>query len=416
MRKRVLAFIMAGGRGTRLGPLTRHRAKPAVPFGGKFRIIDFVLSNFINSGIYSIFVLTQFKSQSLVEHIRNAWSFGSVLTDHFVSVVPAQMRVGENWYKGTADAIYQNLNLIWERNLDSVAVFGGDHIYRMDITQMVQYHDGKDADATVSALPVPVSQAGRFGILEVDENLKIMGFEEKPQNPKTMPNQPDMVLASMGNYIFKPSSLESALKIDSDMTSAHDFGRDILPMMQKNMNVYAYDFRTNEVPGVGPREKGYWRDVGDIDSYYQANMDLKDFEPVFNLYNQQWPIRTSAHSEPPAKFIHSAQGRTGHAINSIVSEGCIISGSTVMDSVLGRNVRVHSFSEISDSIILDSVTIGRGCTIRRAIIDKYVTIPPNTKIGLELETDRRNYHVTDSGIVVIARSPARDKGVADVLY
>lgn len=416
MRKNVLAFIMAGGKGIRLELLTRDRAKPAVPFGGKYRMIDFVLSNFINSGIYSIYVLTQFKSQSLAEHIRNGWSFGSILSDNFVTVLPAQMRIGESWYKGTADAIYQNIHLIREGKLDVVAVFGADHIYKMDITQMIQYHEEKNADATVSAIPVPVSQAHKFGVIEIDENWRVAGFEEKPANPKPLPNEPNLALVSMGNYLFKRDSLEKALEADSVMEgSTHDFGHDIIPMMSKTMNVYAYDFRTNVVPGAEPREKGYWRDVGDLDSYYAANMDLKDFEPVFNFYNQQWPIRTSVHSYPPAKFIHSAMGRTGHAINSIVSEGCIISGSTVRDSVLGRNVHIHSFSEISESIILDWVTIGRGCIIHRCIIDKYVQIPPNTQIGINIEEDKKKYLVTESGIVVIARSQKTDRDVSEVL-
>jgi len=416
MRKKILAFIMAGGKGTRLGPLTRDRAKPAVPFGGKYRIIDFVLSNFINSGIYSIYVLTQFKSQSLTEHIRNAWTFSSILGDQFVTAIPAQMRTGESWYKGTADAIYQNFHVIRERDPEIVAVFGGDHIYRMDITQMVHFHGERNADATISAIPFHISQARKFGIIEVDENWQVIGFQEKPANPKPIPGRQDMALVSMGNYLFNPGPLENALQADAGLKSTHDFGHDILPRIYKGMKVYAYDFGNNVVPGVEPKERGYWRDVGDIDSYYHANMDLKDFEPVFNLYNRKWPIRTSEHSDPPAKFIHSAMGRTGHALNSIVGEGCIISGSTIRDSVLGRNVHVHSFSEISDSIIFDSVTIGRGCRIHRCIIDKYVTIAPNTSIGLNREEDRRKYFVTESGIVVIGRSPKKDAGISSLIY
>jgi glucose-1-phosphate adenylyltransferase len=416
MRKRILAFIMAGGKGTRLEPLTRDRAKPAVPFGGRYRIIDFVLSNFVNSGVHSIYVLTQFKSQSLTEHIQNAWTFSSILGDQFVTVVPAQMRRGESWYKGTADAIYQNFHVISERNPDIVAVFGGDHIYRMDITQMVQYHSEKNADATISAIPFPIEEGHKFGILEVDEDWRVVGFQEKPAQAKPIPGQPDKALVSMGNYLFNAGALEKALTADADKETSHDFGHDILPRIYRSMKVYAYDFRTNVVPGVELKERGYWRDVGDLDSYYYANMDLKDFEPVFNLYNREWPIRTSVHSDPPAKFVHTSEGRTGHALNSIVSEGCIISGSTVRDCVLGRNVHIHSFSEVTESILMDQVTIGRGCRIRRCIMDKYVTIEPGTSIGIDREADRKKYHVTDSGIVVIARSPKRGVLISELRF
>lgn len=402
----VLGMIMAGGRGKRLYPLTRDRAKPAVPFGGRYRIIDFVLNNFINSGISSLYVLTQFKAQSLVEHIQEGWQFPSLLKDHFVIPVPAQMQTGTDWYRGTADAVYQNLYLIRRATPEVVAVFGADHIYKMNIRQMVEYHRAKGAEATVAALPVRVEEASKFGVIEVDAEWRILGFEEKPHHPKPLPEEPEYALASMGNYLFETELLLKALKDDaSKAASTHDFGHDILPALVKaGRKVYAYDFRRNRIPTpLKGEEPSYWRDVGTIEAYYEANMDLRAVDPSFNLYNQSWPIRTVSYGDPPAKFVFDEEGRRGTALNSIVAEGTIISGSLVKNSVIGRNVRIHSFCLIEDCIIMNRVEIGRGCRVRRAIIDKNVYIPPGTEIGYNLEKDRERYFVTESGIVVIPR-------------
>lgn len=399
-------MIMAGGRGERLYPLTRDRAKPAVPFGGKYRIIDFVLSNFINSGIYSIYVLTQFKAQSLVEHLQEGWQVASVLRDHFIIPVPAQMQTGTGWYRGTADAVYQNLHLIKRANPMVVAVFGADHIYKMNIRQMIEYHRAKNADVTVAALPVPVEQASLYGVMEVDPEWRIIGFEEKPAHPKTIPGEPDQALVSMGNYLFETELLLKTLEEDAQNTqSSHDFGRDILPrLVKEGRKVYAYDFRRNRIPTpLKGEEPSYWRDVGTIEAYYEANMDLRAVDPSFNLYNRSWPIRTVSYSDPPAKFVFDEEGRRGMALNSIVAEGTIISGSLIRGSVIGRNVRIHSYCLIEDSVIMNRVEIGRGCRIRRAIIDKNVYIPPGTEIGYNLEKDRERYFVTETGIVVIPR-------------
>jgi len=408
MKKSVLAIIMAGGKGTRLYPLTRDRAKPAVPFGGKYRIIDFVLSNLVNSGIYSIYVLTQFKSQSLVDHLKNGWQFGSLLRNQFITPVPAQMRTGESWFKGTADSIYQNIHLIERAMPDYVAIFGADHIYRMDINHMIAFHEKKKADATVSAISVDRQESNKFGCLEVDVKCGIQRFHEKPKVPVTIPGEPDKCMVSMGNYIFNTTTLLKELKSDALRNTSHDFGMTILPDICQRMNVFAYDFRMNRVPGsITPEEKVYWKDVGSIDDYYEANMDLRSISPHFNLYNESWPLRTAELRSPPVKFAFNDEGRRGMAVDSIISEGTIISGGQVYDCVLGRHIKVNSYCNIKESIIFDRVEIGRGCKIRRAIIDKNVQIPPNTVIGYDLEKDRELYHVTESGIVVIPRSPQR---------
>lgn len=405
MGVRVLATIMAGGKGTRLEPLTAYRAKPAVPFAGKYRLIDFVLSNFVNSGIYSIYVLTQFMSQSLSEHLRDAWSFGTVQRDHFISTVPAQMRLGESWYRGTADSIYQNMYLIKEHQPDLVAVFAGDHVYRMDVMQMVRYHNEREADVTVAVVPMPIEQASDFGVVVVDNYWRIVGFQEKPANPMHAPGTPDLALVSMGNYIFSRQALEEALSENAESPGTHhDFGHDILPRICAEKTVYAYDFRRNRVPGMATgMDNSYWRDVGTLDNYWSAHMDLRAVQPAFNLYNREWPIRTADYWHPPAKFVHEGGGRVGRAINSIVTDGCIISGGTVRGSVLGRNVHVHSYSELIDSVALDNVRIGRGARIRRTIIDQNVRIDPDVTIGFDLARDRERFHVTDAGIVVIAK-------------
>jgi glucose-1-phosphate adenylyltransferase len=409
---RTLALVMAGGQGTRLHPLTRDRAKPAVPFGGKYRIIDFVLSNLVNSGIYSIYVLVQWRSQSLIEHLKDGWQFGGMLPDHFVIPVPAQMRMGETWYQGTADAIFQNLNLIDDTKPDLVAVFGADHIYRMDIQQMIEFHLERKAAVSVATLPVPVEEGNQFGILDVDSGLRVAGFDEKPSAPRAMPGAPGMCLASMGNYLFNPDVLREALIEDSIKdASHHDFGRDLLPSLIPRVPVYAYNFMTNTIRGDSEVNLSYWRDVGTIDAYYEANMDLRDARPHLNLYNPYWPLRTAYYDQPPAKFVFDEGGRRGTAAHSVVSEGCIVSGGSVRNSVLGRSVFIHSYSAVEDSVVMDYVEIGRHARVRRAIIDKYVYVPEGEEIGYDLERDRQRFFVTESGLVVIPKGPKRERSV-----
>ena len=401
----VLGIIMAGGKGERLYPLTRDRAKPAVPFGGKYRIIDFVLSNFFNSGVYSIYVLTQFKAQSLLDHIEQAWRLSAIVGDRFVTAVPAQMQNGNSWYQGTADSVRQNLHLIQRHSPKLVAIFGADHIYRMNIRQMIGEHWAKKAEATVAVLPVKIEGASGFGIIEVDEEWRITGFEEKPVQPKPIPGEPGYALVSMGNYLFNTDDLIQALASDArNLASRHDFGRDILPALVGNRKLYAYDFRKNRIPVAFKREEpSYWRDVGTIEAYYEANMDLRAIDPSLNLYNRSWPIRSARYDGPPTKFVFDEEGRRGEAINSVTGDGTIISGSVVRGCVVGSNVRIHSYSVIEDSVIMNWVEIGRGCRIRRAIIDKHNVIPPGTEIGYNADRDRERYFVSESGIVVIPR-------------
>jgi glucose-1-phosphate adenylyltransferase len=406
---RTLALIMAGGQGTRLHPLTRDRAKPAVPFGGKYRIVDFVLSNLVNSQIYSIYLLVQFRSQSLIEHLKDGWQFGRILHDHFIVPVPAQMRLGDSWYQGTADAIFQNLNLIDDFKPDLIAVFGADHIYRMDIQQMIAFHIDRKASVTVATLPVGLEEADQFGVVDVDSGMRVFGFDEKPQNPRAMPGAPGKCLASMGNYLFDPQVLRAALIEDSqDRNSHHDFGRDLIPALIDRVPVYAYNFLTNRIRGDSEENLAYWRDVGTVDAYYEANMDLRDAKPHLNLYNPYWPLRTAYYNQPPAKFVFNEESRRGLSVHSIISEGCIVSGGSVRNSILGRSVFVHSYSDIDDSVVMDYCNIGRHARIRRAIIDKNVSIPEGEVIGYDLEHDRKRFFVTDSGIVVIPKSPKRD--------
>jgi glucose-1-phosphate adenylyltransferase len=400
---------LAGGKGTRLYPLTKERAKPAVPFGGRYRIVDFVLSNLINSGIYSIYVLVQFKSQSLLEHLREGWEASSLLRNHFIIPVPAQMRSqGEDWYRGTADAIYQNINLIEQAEPHVVAIFGADHIYRMNIREMIEFHIDRGAQVTVSAIPVEKEQAVEFGVIETREDGLITGFHEKKTDAPTMPGDPNRVYASMGNYLFSTKVLLDELRADGEKEdSAHDFGRNILPGLIGRADMYAYDFQTNRIPGDPPGAPIYWRDVGTIDAFFDANMDLRSISPELNLYNRQWPLRTAGYFDAPAKFIFDTDGRRGEALDSIVSGGSILSGGRVRTSVIGRGVRVHSHATIEDSIIFDNCDIGRRARVRRAILDKNVRVPPDTAIGYDLDSDRQLYHVTDSGIVVVQgyRSP-----------
>ena len=402
MRIRVLGIVLAGGKGTRLSPLTKERAKPAVPFGGKYRIIDFVLSNFINSGIYSVYVLTQFRSQSLLQHLNEGWQFGGLLKTQFIIPVPAQMRSGETWYRGTADAIHQNINLVEQADPRVVAIFGGDHVYRMNIASMVEYHIQKNAEVTVAAIPVPKKEAAEFGVLEAAEDGRILAFHEKNPEAPTMPGDPARVHASMGNYIFSTRTLLRLLHDDAaDSESSHDFGRDILPRLAGHTGIYAYDFQTNRIPGELPDAVPYWRDVGTLDAYYEANMDLRSVNPSLNLYNRLWPVRTTAYPDPPAKFTFDEESRRGQAIDSIVSGGSILSGGIVRNSVLGRNVRVHAGALVEDSVLLDNCDIGRRAQIRRAILDKNVRVPEDARIGYDPDRDRQFHHITERGIVVV---------------
>jgi glucose-1-phosphate adenylyltransferase len=407
--KRVLGMILAGGQGTRLAPLTSKRSKPAVPFGAKYRIIDFALNNFINSGIYSIYVLTQFKAQSLTEHIQRGWRFGSFLADYFITLVPAQMyrfeELGPVWYRGTADAIYQNLHLVDNHGAEQIAIFSGDHIYKMNVDHMLQMHEDTRADITIAAYPTPLAEASRFGVMQVDDRGRITEFQEKPKNPSPMPGRPDMALASMGNYIFKRKALDELLALDAaNPDSNHDFGKDILPRALKDgYHIQTYDFAKNPIPGQsGPNT--YWRDVGTLDAYHEANMDLISINPEFDLFNPEWPQRTVNADSPPAKFVHESGDRKGQALNSLIAGGVIISGGIVRESVLFRRVRVNSYAEVRRSVILDEVEVGRSSMIQNAIIDKDVQIPPNTRIGYDVEEDRRRgFTITPNGIVVVAK-------------
>jgi glucose-1-phosphate adenylyltransferase len=404
MRIRVLGIVLAGGKGTRLSPLTKERAKPAVPFGGKYRIIDFVLSNFINSGIYSIYVLTQFRSQSLLQHLNEGWQFGALLHNQFVIPVPAQMRNEEEaWYQGTADAIYQNINLVEQAHPDVVAIFGGDHIYRMNIANMVEFHMERKAEVTVAAIPVPKRHASEFGVIETSADGHILGFHEKNPDAPTMPGDPERVYASMGNYVFTTKTLIDLLAEDAAKPgSNHDFGKDILPKLAGSAEIFAYNFRENRIPGEPPDAEPYWRDVGTIEAYYEANMDLRSVRPALNLYNRQWPLRSSSFSDPPAKFTFDEENRRGQAIDSVVSGGCILSGGVVRNSVLGRGVKVHAGALVEESVIMDNCDIGRRARICRAILDKNVQVPEDATIGYDADADRaRGYYVTEEGIVVV---------------
>jgi glucose-1-phosphate adenylyltransferase len=403
-------MILAGGQGSRLSPLTAKRAKPSVPFGSKYRIIDFALNNFMNSGIYSIYVLTQFKAQSLTEHIQRGWRFGTFLADYFITLVPAQQyryeELGAVWYRGTADAVYQNMHLIDNYSPDAVAIFSGDHIYKMNVAHMLEMHMNNRADITIAAYPTPLAEATRFGVMGVDNRSRIIEFQEKPKDPKPMPDRPDMALASMGNYIFSRKALDELLDMDArEEASSHDFGKDVLPRaLRDGYHLQAYDFAKNPIPGQ-ERPNTYWRDVGTIDAYHEASMDLISVSPEFDLYNPEWPLRTANTDSPPAKFVHEGGDRTGHTLNSLVGGGVIVSGATVRESILFRRVRVNSYSEVSRSVLFDEVEIGRHCRIQNAIIDKDVIVPAGTTIGYDLAADRaRGFKITESGIVVVSKS------------
>jgi glucose-1-phosphate adenylyltransferase len=399
----VLSVVLAGGEGRRLWPLTAERAKPAVPIGGRYRLIDFVLSNLVNSGLFKIKVLTQYKSDSLNTHIARGWRLSAMLS-FYVEVVPAQQRLGKEWFRGSADALWQSLNVITDEDPDLVAVFGGDHIYKMDVNQMLDWHLDREADVTVAAIPVPVAEARAFGVLNVSSDGEILSFDEKPAAPREIPGRPGWALASMGNYIFGTEPLVAELREDQAGDGNHDFGRNVLPaMVDKGRRVYAYDFSKNEIPGMLERERGYWRDVGTIEAYWQANMDLVSVNPVFDLYNMRWPIRTYTPPLPPAKFVFAESERIGMATDSLVSEGCIISGGRIDRSVLSPGVRVNSFAHVEETILMDGVDVGRHARIRRAIIDKGVRIPAGMEIGYDHDDDRRRGLTVEEGIVVVEK-------------
>ncbi|MGH7275424.1 MAG: glucose-1-phosphate adenylyltransferase [Candidatus Rokuibacteriota bacterium] len=402
-RARVLAMIMAGGKGERLQPLTRERSKPAVPFGGRHRLIDFVLSNFMSSELPSIYVLVQYKSQSLIEHLRLAWRTSGLLPDFFVTVVPPQMRFGAAWYRGTADAVLQNLNLIDDFNADVVAIFGADHIYRMDVSQMLAWHQDSGADVTIAARPVAVEDAAKYGVLGVDRTGRVVEFAEKPARPMPMPDDPGRALVSMGNYLFSRQALVDALLADARRSTDHDFGRSIIPELVPTRRVVAYDFQTNEVPGVKPYEEAaYWRDVGTIDAYWEAHMDLLGESPRFDLDNRAWPIRSEHHPGPPARFI------AGDLDNCQIGEASLVKRATIRNSILGRSVWVNEGAVIEDSIVMDHTTVGKGARLRRAIIDRFNIIPADTEIGVDPAQDRRRFHVEPSGLVVVPRGGRRE--------
>ena len=402
---KVLVMILAGGQGKRLYPLTRDRAKPAVPFGGRYRIIDFVLNNFVNSGFHKIKVLTQYKSDSLNKHIAHGWNLCSQI-GQYVDLVPAQMRTDGNWYKGTADAIYQNLNL-FKTKYEKIFVFGGDHIYKMDCHKMLKFHNINNADLTISANPIPIEVAHEYGIMEVDNEMNLKNFIEKPKNkPNHLPGDESKCLASMGNYIFNADVLTEELILDSkDENSQHDFGKNIIPnMLKKGKKILVYNFGTNEFPGMIPAEKGYWRDVGTVDSYWQANMDLLDYNNELRLDNREWPLRTFNYNLPPAKFTWDRHEHVGMVKNSLVSEGCLISGGSISSCVLSPNVEVQGKTEITESILMENVSVGKHSKIHKAIVDKNVKIPPYTKIGLNKEDDvKRGFFVSEGGVTIVAK-------------
>jgi glucose-1-phosphate adenylyltransferase len=396
--KKVLAMVLAGGRGERLYPLTRDRAKPAVPFGAIYRIIDFTLSNCLHSGLRRIYALTQYKSTSLNRHIQLGWNILSAPLGEFIEAIPAQQRIDEHWYQGTADAIFQNIYTLQDERPDLVLILSGDHIYKMDYRKMIAFHLEKEADLTVGAIRMDRRFSREFGVIEVDENWRMIGFQEKPEEPKTIPRDPGGILASMGVYVFNTELLVRRLIEDARSESSHDFGKDIIPMMIGKDQVFVFDFRQGDLGGTG-----YWRDVGTIDAYYEANMDLIAVTPQLNLYDSQWSILTYQSASPPAKTVWIEGGRVGTALNSILSNGCIISGGNVKRSILSPRVTIHSFAEIEDSILLEGVDIGRNARIKKTIIDKEVQIPTGMEIGYHLDEDAKRFTVTDSGIVVVPK-------------
>ncbi|GAA4285612.1 glucose-1-phosphate adenylyltransferase [Brevibacterium daeguense] len=404
---RVLSIVLAGGEGKRLQPLTFDRAKPAVPFAGTYRLIDFVLSNLVNSGLREVVVLTQYKSHSLDRHISETWRFSSLLGNYIASV-PAQQRVGKRWFQGSADAIYQSLNLIYDARPDIVAVLGADNVYRMDFSQMIRAHVESGLPATVAGVRQPVSQSKQFGVIETaaEDPTRIEAFVEKPASTPGLPDSPGEFLASMGNYVFDAQALVDAVVEDSkDEASSHDMGGDIIPAFVRQGRAGVYDFEHNAVPGAGPNDRGYWRDVGTIDSFYEAHMDLIAPVPAFNLYNLRWPIYTRQTVLPPAKFVHDIDNQPGRAVDSIVANGVVISGGYVEGSVVSQGVTVDSLAAVSSSVLMDDVRIQRGARVHRAILDKNVVVPPGETVGLFPEVDRRRgFTVTESGLTVVPKN------------
>jgi glucose-1-phosphate adenylyltransferase len=398
-RAKVLGIVLAGGEGKRLWPLTADRAKPAVPFGGSFRLIDFVLSNLVNAGLWKICVLTQYKSHSLDKHISTTWRMSTML-GNYVTPVPAQQRLGPRWYTGSADAIYQSLNLVNDESPDYLVVFGADHVYRMDPEQMIADHIASGAEATVAGIRVPRVEATAFGVIQTAaDGHRIADFLEKPTDPPAVPDDPDVAYASMGNYVFTTSALVDALRVDAaDTSSVHDMGGSIIPMFVDKGTANVYDFARNKVPGATDRDRGYWRDVGTIDSYYDAHMDLISVHPIFNLYNSEWPIHTQLPSLPPAKFVQN-----GSARESMIGAGSILSGCNVERSVIASNVRIHSGAQVTGSVIMSGTDIGRGAVVRNAILDKHVIVPAGARIGVDADIDRARFDVTESGITVVGK-------------
>ncbi len=404
MAQQVLSMVLAGGEGKRLQPLTHDRAKPAVPFGGTYRLIDFALSNLVNGGFLRIVVLTQYKSHSLDRHITTTWRM-SPLLGNYVTPVPAQMRRGPRWFAGSADAIFQNLNLIKDERPDHVIVFGADHIYRMDPRQMVAQHLDSGAGVTVAGIRVPIEEAYQFGVIETArDGQKIDAFREKPADAKALPDAPDQVFASMGNYVFATKTLVEAVSTDAaDEDSNHDVGGNLIPMLVASGDAHVYDFSANNVPGSTERDRGYWRDVGTLDAYYEANMDLVSVNPVFNLYNRRWPILTWHEPLPPAKFIFDSDDRRGQALDSMVCAGAVVSGGTVRRSILSPGVRVEQGALVEDSVLMHDVQVGAGAVVQRAILDKNVVVPEGARIGVDLDLDRGRFVVSAGDVVVVGK-------------
>jgi glucose-1-phosphate adenylyltransferase len=401
LARATVAIILAGGRGTRLGRLTDWRAKPAVPFGGKFRFIDFPLSNCVNSGIRRIGVCTQYKAQSLIRHVQRGWSFLDGRFQEFVELLPAQQNVGDDWYKGTADAIFQNTYLLRKHAPELILVLAGDHIYKMDYTQMLYDHVNKAADMTIACMEVPLAEAGGFGVMAVDEDLRVSAFQEKPERPAPIPGRPDTALASMGIYVFNAAFLYEQLARDSDDPhSTHDFGKDLIPhILERGYRAVAHRFADSCVNMTEGRP--YWRDVGTIDAYWEANMELTKVVPDLNLYDRKWPIWTYQEQLPPAKFVFDDNHRRGNAIDSLVSGGCVISGATVRRSLLFSSVHVHSYAQVEDSVVLPNVDIGRNVVLRRAVVEKNCRLPPGLQVGVDPEQDRKRFDVSPKGITLV---------------